>query len=410
MATLPHRDVRYYEYIVLGCGGIGSGALYWLSKRVGSNVLGIEQFRIGHDNGGSQDHSRIIRLMYHDQKYTRLTPATYTAWDEVERESGIQVVYKVGSMNLARKGTQWETFLEEHATAMSKENIPFERLTGPQIRARFPQWTVPDDMLALYQADGGLVDAAMGIAVHVQLARSHGATTVENCKVLRIEPETGGTALVHTTQGMFRCRRLVITAGSWIAPVMSTLGVNLPMTVTQEQVTYYATPNLKQFTKDKFPVYIFHDDANDFYGLPIHGNSGAKIGIDAGGPVVTADTRGYMPDPVREQTCTNFLRTYLPEAVGPILYTKTCLYDMPPDRDFIIDTLAHKGAPQIAVCCGGAHGYKFASLLGRIMSEIAVDGRTKHDISSFGIQRPALTDPSYKLALGMGRNATQAKL
>jgi glycine/D-amino acid oxidase-like deaminating enzyme len=74
----------------------------------------------------------------------------------------------------------------------------FERLTGPQIRARFPQWTVPDDMLALYQADGGLVDAAMGIAVHVQLARSHGATTVENCKVLRIEPETGGTTLVSS--------------------------------------------------------------------------------------------------------------------------------------------------------------------------------------------------------------------
>ena len=72
----------------------------------------------------------------------------------------------------------------------------FERLNGAQIRARFPQWTVPDDMLALYQPDGGLVDAAMGNAVHIQLARSHGATIVENCKVTRIEPETAGTALV----------------------------------------------------------------------------------------------------------------------------------------------------------------------------------------------------------------------
>lgn len=43
-----------YEYIVLGCGGIGSGAAYWLARRAGSEVLGLEQFTLGHDHGGSQ--------------------------------------------------------------------------------------------------------------------------------------------------------------------------------------------------------------------------------------------------------------------------------------------------------------------------------------------------------------------
>ena len=60
---------RDYEYIVLGLGGLGSGAAYWLSRKAGAEVLGIEQFELGHVRGESQDHSRIIRLSYHDTTY-----------------------------------------------------------------------------------------------------------------------------------------------------------------------------------------------------------------------------------------------------------------------------------------------------------------------------------------------------
>ena len=36
-----------YEYIIIGCGGIGSAAAYWLSREAGKEVLGIEQFELG---------------------------------------------------------------------------------------------------------------------------------------------------------------------------------------------------------------------------------------------------------------------------------------------------------------------------------------------------------------------------
>jgi sarcosine oxidase len=68
-----------YEYIVVGCGGLGSAAAYRLACEAGHEVLALEQFGLGHDNGASQDHSRIIRLSYHDPAYTALTPHTYTA-------------------------------------------------------------------------------------------------------------------------------------------------------------------------------------------------------------------------------------------------------------------------------------------------------------------------------------------
>ena len=61
-----------YEYIVLGLGGFGSAAAYWLAQRAGTEVLGLEQFELGHVRGESQDHSRIIRLSYHTPGYVDL--------------------------------------------------------------------------------------------------------------------------------------------------------------------------------------------------------------------------------------------------------------------------------------------------------------------------------------------------
>jgi sarcosine oxidase len=73
---------------------------------------------------------------------------------------------------------------------------------------------------------------------------------------------------------------------------------------------------------------------------------------------------------------------------GPILYSKTCVYTLTPDRDFVLDTLPDY--PQIALALGAGHAYKFAGLIGKILSELAVDGHTQYDISPFAVDRPAL--------------------
>jgi hypothetical protein len=80
---MPH-----YQAIVVGCGGLGCATLYRLAGRLGPGVLGIEQFRLGHERGASQDHSRIIRLAQHQPQYAALAPAAYQAWREVGKASG----------------------------------------------------------------------------------------------------------------------------------------------------------------------------------------------------------------------------------------------------------------------------------------------------------------------------------
>ncbi len=380
-----------YEYIVLGCGGLGSGALYWLARVAGREVLGLEQFELGHHRGGSQDHSRIIRLSYHSPDYTALAPHTYTCWAEVEAESGVQLVVKTGGLDVGPRGQQAAKALENYAAAMTRHGIPFEDLSAEEAMRRWPQWHLEPQHGVLYQKDSGLVDAKKGNAVHVALARARGATVLDHTPVRRIRP-VGDTVELDTDAGTFACRRLVICGGSWTDRLLRPLGVELRLTVTQEQVTYYATPNLRDFAPDRFPIWIWHGVDESYYGFPVYGEVATKAGQDVGGRVVTPDTRTFDVDQAAFDRLHRFLAARLPGSLGPVLYTKTCLYDMPPDRNFILDTLPEH--PQIAVANGAAHGYKFASLIGRIMSELATEGRTRYPIAPFSLNRPALKDPA----------------
>ncbi|GFR80086.1 sarcosine oxidase [Elysia marginata] len=348
--------------------------------------------------------------MYPIDEYLRLTPDTYKAWEDVEMESGYQLVYKPGSLSLAdsRDGVG---VLDKYAGAMAAAGILFERLNNKQLMERYPQFTVGPTMQALYQKDGGLVDAAAGNSLHVQLAQGRGAKVIDNCPVNRLTRAPSGLLEVSTPKGIFTCRKVVVTAGAWINHVISSIGCHVPVYVTQENVTYFGSPHVKQFTRDRFPVFIYHDQASDVYALPVHGITGTKIGVDAGGPVTTGDTRTWAPDPVRLQHITNLCKRILPGFLGPVMETKTCLYTMTPDRNFLVDTASKAGFPDVIVCCGAGHAYKFASLLGKILSEMAVDGKTQYDISAFTWDRDALTNPQFKPTFIHGKgHDTQSKL
>lgn len=382
---------RAYEYAVVGVGGIGSAAAYRLAKAAGGEVLALERFALGHPHGASQDHSRIIRLSYHDPAYTALTPHTYTAWAEAEEESGVRLVFKTGGLDLAATDCP---AIDNYARAMTAAGIPFDDMAADEAMRRFPQWRLDGPERVLHQADAGLVDAGKAIAVHVALARLHGATVLDNTPVRSIRPVGDGVEL-HTADGVFHAGRLVVAADAWTNQVLAGAGVSLPLTITQEQVTYWATPHLRRFAPDRFPIFIWHGE--DYYGFPVYGEVATKAGIDVGGETVTTETRTYEKNEAADRRLRAFLDDKLPGYTGPELYTRTCLYTMPPDRNFTIDTVP--GFPQIAVAQGAAHAFKFAALIGDILCDLATTGRTERPIGTFSLGRPALTDPDFAVAL-----------
>ncbi|MGB8964647.1 MAG: FAD-dependent oxidoreductase, partial [Candidatus Cybelea sp.] len=162
-----------YDVIVLGLGGIGSGAAFWLAKR-GARVLGLEQFELGHVRGESHDHSRIIRLSYCTSAYVRLAQEAYAAWALLERDAGEQLVFKTGGLDIRPRDGAIP--LEAYADSMRDCGVPFEWLDAGAIRRRWSAWRIDDDARALFQPDGGIVAAARATAAHQRAAMAHGAT------------------------------------------------------------------------------------------------------------------------------------------------------------------------------------------------------------------------------------------
>jgi len=379
-----------WDAIVVGLGAIGSGAAYWLSRRLGDRVLGLEQFALGHGNGAGQDHSRIIRYSYHRPDYVRLARRAYASWAEVEAESGTRIVTKTGGLDIGPRVAAIP--LDDYSRSMTAEGIAFEHLDGSEIGRRWPQWRLGDEHHGLFQADAGIADPNRGNAAHQRLARARGATLLENAPVARLRALADETIEVELADGTrHRAPHVVLAADAWTNQLLASFDRRLPLTIIQAQVTYFAAPDPARFAPDRFPIWIWMDDPS-FYGFPTYGEAGPKAAEDVGGEEVTPSTRTFERNEVGFRRLTDFLGRHLPEHLGPEIYTKTCLYTLTPDRDFVMDSLPD--VPGVQVVLGAAHGFKFASVLGRILAELVVDGSTPSagEIERFTIDRPILLE------------------
>jgi monomeric sarcosine oxidase len=394
-----------YRIAVIGAGGLGSAAAYWLSRSVGDDVVCLEQHEPGHELGASEDHSRIIRLAYHAERYTALAKSAYAAWGVVERESGVPLVHRTGSLDIARPGTDGGAILEAFARAMTAHEIAFERLDAAELMARWPQFRIPDDHRALHQLDGGILDIRRACAVHLALARAHGATIVPQAGVRAIRSTADGVEL-DTAAGTIAAERAVLCTGAWTPTLLRGLGVELPIRLTREQVTYFATTQLARFAPDRFPIWLWHGE-REYYGFPVFGEVATKAAREnLDGPQIDMDTWDRVPDAQQAADVARFCESILPGFTGPVLRTRACVYDMPPDRDFILDTVP--GHPRLTLALGAGHAAKFAGVIGRILSELALTGTTADPIEPFRVDRPAITDPGYAGAYRLGGEAVAA--
>ena len=290
---------REWDVIVVGLGALGSAAAYWASTRPGTRVLGLEQFELGHANGASADHSRIIRLSYHRPDYVRLAKRAYETWAEVERESGDRIVTVTGGLDLWPADPAIPK--ADYTTSLDAEGVPYELLDAADVMRRWPQWRLGDDVTAMWQAQGGLADPFKGNAAHRGLAVARGATLFDRTPVTAIRP-AGGAYEVDTGATTHTADRVIVTADAWTNDLLATFDRALPLTVTKEQVTYFAAPDPTEFAPDRFPVWIWMDEPS-FYGFPTYGEAGPKAAQDCGGQATTPATRTFDRDEAAARSC-----------------------------------------------------------------------------------------------------------
>ena len=376
------------EYVVVGLGALGSATAYALA-RAGHRVVGLERFALGHELGASHDTSRILRHSYHRADYVRLTHDAYADWADLERVSGQDLVTMTGGLDLFPPDAAIPAI--DYTSAMTAGGVEYQELDRDELRSRWPQFDPPHGTKALYQADSAIVPAARTVALLQRLARAHGAQLRQSSPVSEVRDLGSHGIEVESATGTVRCRRLVVCADAWTNDVLAGLDYTVPLTVTLEQVTYLAIDDPLRHAPGELPLWIWMDDPS-YYGFPIYGEDTVKVAEDCGGAVVTGDSRSFDPDPERVERLHRFAAGLLP-AVGVPVRSKTCLYTLTPDRDFVLDTVP--GHEAVVVGLGAAHGFKFTPTLGRLLAELAVTGQCDADVSGFRLDRPALTEAGH---------------
>jgi sarcosine oxidase len=373
------------EYVVVGLGALGSATAYALARN-GHSVLGLERFELGHSRGASHDTSRILRHSYHTPDYVRLTFDAYEDWAQLEADSGEQLVTQVGGLDLFPPDPAIAP--GDYTGSMAAVGVDFDVLAAEDIADRWPQFTVPDGTVGIYQRRGSIVPAARGTSTLQRMARRHGGYLYDRTPVTSVRDLGAGGVEVEAGDTTYRCRRLVVCADAWTNDVLAGLDWSVSLTVTLEQVTYFAPEMPHRFLPGRFPLWIWMDDPS-YYGFPCYGEASLKAAEDCGGPVVTGDGRSFEPDPARVDKLADFMARTLPES-GPPVRSLTCLYSLTPDRDFVLGPVP--GHESVLVGLGAAHGFKFAPTLGRMLAELATTGETAPDLTPFSPDRAALHD------------------
>ncbi len=379
---------RTYDVAVVGLGGLGSATVWELARR-GVRVLGLERFELGHDRGASHDTSRILRHSYHTPGYVALTVEAYEDWARLEESSGQTLVTITGGLDLFPPGGAIP--IEDYTTSLSAHRIAYEVLDVSEVASRWPQFNLPAGTRTLYQARTGMVHAARTVNVLQKLSTTAGATLRDRTQVARLTPSSTGVNIETTDGTTYSCGSVVVTADAWAADLLTPLGVSIPLTVTEEQVTYFDPLSPDDFTPDRFPVWIWMDEPS-YYGFPTYGEPTIKAAQDCGGPVVTGDVRSREADLKMLGRLAHFMTETLPHSGRPGR-SKRCLYTLTPDRDFVIDRVGD--GDNVVVGLGAAHGFKFVPTFGRRLADLALGNPKTAEIEPFRLDRPGLTDPNF---------------
>jgi sarcosine oxidase len=374
-------------YVVVGLGALGS-ATAWHLAEAGHDVVGLEQFPLGHDRGASHDTSRILRHSYHTPAYVELTKQAYDDWARLESVSGESLVTVVGGLDLFPAGGAIP--IDDYVSSLTACGIEFALLDAAAITERWPQLAVPAGTVGLFQERGAIVPAGYGTSVMQRQSVAAGARLVEATPVLGITDTDDGVR-VETAGSTYLADRVVVCADAWTNDVLAGLDVSIPLTTTLEQVTYFSPASPDPFRPGALPLWIWMDDPS-YYGFPCYGEDTIKAAEDCGGPVVTPHSRTSDPDPGMRSRLADFVGSLLPGSGQPVRSLR-CQYTLTPDRDFVLAPVP--GHPRVVVGLGAAHGFKFAPTFGKLLAELAVTGTSTTDLTPFRFDRPALTDPGY---------------
>ncbi|HTI10769.1 MAG TPA: FAD-dependent oxidoreductase [Puia sp.] len=400
---------KVFDVIVLGLGANGSSALYHLSK-THQKVAGIDRYAPPHSFGSSHGQSRIIRQAYYENPvYVPFIRAAARCWQEIEEVSGEKLFLKTGGLML---GAEDAAVVRGARLSAEVHGIDYEYLDYADLRSRCPAFKAEAGTVGLLEKEAGVLFPEKCITAMLEQAQKNGAELYCNEAVIKIK---AGHDAIHLTtpKGNYVTEKLIISAGAWVGELVAGMtgeagstaggtgstageagapaGFHLPLTVARQPIYWFTNRNKQQqaaLLPDQMPVYIWeYRPGRMFYGFPDLGE-GIKIGYHHTGRAIRPDELEQTVSREEIDDMKNIAAKYL--NMEPVFHqASVCMYTNTPDEDFIIDYHPVYKNILIASPCSG-HGFKFSSLTGKLLGELAMGQTPSLDLSPFSINRATL--------------------
>ena len=373
--------MKHFDAIVVGTGGIGSAALFHLASR-GARVLGLDRFPVAHDRGSSHGHTRLIRLAYFEHPhYVPLLVRAYQLWRELEFAVDRSLLVETG---LLMAGPASGDVLSGAMRSAALHSLPLEPLWPSEVVTRWPGLQLPEAWAAVYEACGGYLLVEECVRSHALAAERAGATFEHGVSVRGWNsPKDGRSVIVTTDRNTYAADQLILAPGAWASDLLQLPDVSLQ--VLRKSLFWYEPQPAWHTAYDagNFPCFAFDAPNGFFYGFPRIDARGVKIAEHTGGRPLDDPLeidRGI--DAAEQDRVARVLTEHLPGISGHCTAHDACLYTMSVDRHFVVG----RHPDHARVCCAAGfsgHGFKFASVIGEILADLATVGHTDMPIHLF---------------------------
>lgn len=368
---------------------MGAAALDQLSGR-GARVLGIDPYGIGHDLGSSGGETRLIRKAYFEHPdYVPLLERAYANWRDLEHDTGAALLQQTGILYL---GADDGDLIDGSRRSAVAHGLALEPLDDADLARRFPGFRRPPDYVAMFEPEAGFLLSERCVRSHVTRALSRGATVAVAERLVSWQAEAGGVR-VDTDRNSYRAGALVLAVGSWTAACCPDL--ELALTVTRQPLFWIWPRDPAAFRLGRLPCWAVqrNDMPGLLYGFPLLPASfgatpGVKLGHHHPGAALDPDAPRAPASRAELDRLLAALRGFLPDLDGAWSGSMVCAYTMSPDGHFIVDR--HPGHHNVVLAAGfSGHGFKFASVLGEALADLALTGASDLPIGFLGLGRGA---------------------
>ncbi|WP_254544833.1 NAD(P)/FAD-dependent oxidoreductase [Halomarina pelagica] len=375
--TLPsHSDV-----VIIGGGIMGTSTAFFLSSETDLDVTLVEKRGIA--TGSTGDSSAILRHHYGGQDiYSRMAWWSHQFYRQFEEQTGEVIAHEENPLvRFGNNDKEGGAYAKEGYEVLSSLDIPVTKYESEELPAQYPMiadvdaydFGVSDDTAGY--SDGA--DAANGFA---RAARQNGATVITGTSVESITVEEDSVAGVETDEGDVACDTVVVAAGPWTPRFGADIGIEIPISVTREQILILDPPGEY---KNKYPSLIPTTalPGGEWYIRPDFGD-GILVATHHTAEEVNPDYYDNSPDEDTILELTEKLGEMIPELRDAGIRGQYCgVYSSTPDHDFILDQIGPDGC--YFACGFSGHGFKQAPAVGRILTDLITEGSTQLVDASF---------------------------